>query len=1356
MSLRLLLGRAGTGKTRLCMEEIQQKLSENPQGPSLLYIVPEQATFQSEYALATHPGIKGIIRAQVLSFPRLAFKVRQEIGGGKGVYIDDTGKTMLLRKVLARCRQDLQIFKHSGEETGALENLVELFNEMKSSRVSIETLASNVGSGETPGRCQTSPDDGDSRVGSPRKREACPERQQGVEWVRSGTRSEEEGTGNDGTPGRSLSKEDRKNSRLQRKISDLTLIFKKMTEELSDKYLDAEDYLNFLADKIPQVAYLSEAEVWVDSFRSFNPQEMAVLEALLKHCSRVTVALTLDRDVDFSKAQNLTPYHALSTPSHLLSPTSHFSLSNLQFHPAALVCQQLKQQAAMLNLPVEVQILNPGNFSRFSSSPELNHLEENYYSSPIIPFSHPLTTASQQPLFSNQSVKQNVPLPSHLSITQPPTPNSQPPTPNPQPPTPKTQNLSLHAAPNRRSEVEALSRELISLVRDKGYRWRDMLIMTGALEEYKDILTTVFTDYEIPFFLDQKRSCLHHPLIEFLRSALEVITYNWYSDAVFRCARTDFLLPWEVGNLEVGGGRLEVGNWEMGGGRLEVGRRNGGEERGTRGEEKEYEAERWRERIYRLENYCLAAGIKGGRWLQKEAWEYRDKLEVGSERLEVGRETGSEERGTRGNGTEDEEEIYLKEINETRDIIRQPLLLFQKKMRAASDVKQKTTALYELLLDVKALSRLKAWREEDLKKGEVTRAQEHLQIYSKVLDLMDQMVEIMGEEKISLALYSRVLESGLDALRLSLVPPALDQVLVGTPDRTRAGPVKFAFILGANEGIFPGSLCEDNIFTAEERESLSEFGFSLAAGSWRSLLEEQYLVYMALTRASHSLWVSYSLADEEGKGLVPSLLISRLKELFPTLQEKNLSLELPVSAGEEEIISSLAHPRRTLADLAIQLGFWERKGENINHLWWDIYNWYAKHPDWQEQGQRLLAGIFYRNLEEPLKESTGRKLYGSNLQLSVSRLEKFRSCPFAQFVGYGLRLKERSVFSLGALDIGRFFHTALYNITQTLQEKKLDWGEVSQVEISELAEEAVERLIPLLQKEILLSSSRYRYLGEKLKSTVTQAAQFLCEHARASRFKPVGLEIAFGEGKTLPALTFSLANGCRVELVGRIDRLDVVQGENEKYYLRVIDYKSGVADLKINELYHGLSLQLLVYLEVALRGAASWLGGEVFPAGILYFRIHSPIINAENPLSPEEATVRMQQEYKMKGRVLANMEIVRCMDTKLEQGSSNIVPVSIKKDGQLGKGSRTLDLYQFSLLRQQVTKIVQESAVAITAGKTEIRPYRLGKKNACTYCRYKSVCQFDPLVEEETYRFLRQQDEERIFDLLAEGKYPSF
>ena len=1281
MSLRLLLGRAGTGKTRLCMEEIQQELSKNPQGPPLLYIVPEQATFQSEYALATQPGIKGIICAQVLSFPRLAFKVRQEIGGSKGVYIDDVGKTMLLRKVLTRCRQDLQIFKHSGEETGALENLVELFNEMKSSRVSIETLALKGERGETPGRCwcsprstrTNSPDDGDSRVGSP-------------------------------------GKEDRRNSRLQRKINDLTLIFNKMTEELSDKYLDAEDYLNFLADKMSQVASLSKAEIWVDSFRGFNPQEMAVLAALIKHCSRVTVALTLDRDDIPTRSTRF-----------LLAQGR---LSNLQFYPSAVACQQLKQQAAMLNLPVEVQLLTPGTTSRFSSSPELRHLEENYYSSPIIPFSHPSTTdpfdslrslragstndrpirlaslaqgrLNQRPLIGDQSGNQNVPSPPSPAITQ-----------NPKP---KTQNLGPHssrlqvyAAPHRRSEVEALSRELISLVRDKGYRWRDMLVMTGDLEEYRDVLTTVFTDYDIPFFLDQKRSCLHHPLIEFLRSALEVITYNWRSDAVFRCARTDFLMSRD-------------------------------EERGTRDEEGE--EERWRERVYRLENYCLAAGIKGGRWLKKEAWDYRERDSLDSAQGELP-------------PLKDEEETYLKEINETRDVIRQPLMLFQKKMRAAPDVKQKTTALYELLLDIKALSRLEDWREEDLEKGDITRAQEHLQIYSKVLDLMDQMVEIMGEEKISLALYSRALESGLEALRLSLVPPALDQVLVGTPDRTRSGPVKFSFILGANEGVFPALSREDNIFTAEERESLSSSGIRLTAGSWGSLLEEEYLVYMALTRASHSLWISYSLADEEGKGLIPSLLISRLKELFPALREQNLLLELPASVGDEEILFSLAHPRRTLSDLAVQLGFWEKKGEKINPLWWDIYNWYVDRPAWHKQGQRLLAGVFYHNLEDPLKEATGRKLYGSHLKLSVSRVEKFRACPFAQFASYGLRLKERSVFSLGSPDIGRFFHTALYNITKTLQEKGVDWGEVSQVEISELAEETVERLIPLLQKEILLSSSRYRYLGEKLKSTVTQAVRFLGEHAQASRFKPVGLEIAFGGGKTLPTITFSLANGCRVELVGRIDRLDAFQGENEKYYLRVIDYKSGVADLKLSEVYYGLSLQLLVYLEVALRGAVSWLGGEAFPAGILYFRIHSPIINTENPLSPEEATVKMQQEYKMKGRVLANMEIVRCMDTKLEQGSSKIVPVSIKKDGQLGKGSKTLDSYQFSLLRQQVIKIVQESAAAITAGKTEIRPYRLGKKNACTYCHYKPVCQFDPLVEEETYRFLRQQDEERIFDLLA-------
>ena len=1271
MGLRLVLGRAGSGKSKLCQDEIARELRERPDGFPLIYIVPEQATFLEEYALATVPGLGGTIRAQVLSFRRLAWKVMQEVGGGKRLFIDDTGKGMVLRKVLEKQRSRLRVFKHSGEKVGVVENLVQLYNELKRSCIPVSRL-----------------------------REIFQKRVD---------------------VGADLP------SLFQEKMNDFLLILEEAERELAGLYIDAEDYLSLLVELLPRSAYIAEAEVWVDGFYGFTNQEYAVLEGLLGRCRRVTVTACLDR---------------FRSPEEVLDELD-------PFYPAALTCQKLQQLANRCRIPVEKVILGKGPrkapLPRFASSPELAHLEQKLYSYPAIPYKGEISC------------------------------------------------LTLAAAPNRRCEVESLARGMIRRARDEGYRWRDMAVIVSELDDYCDVISTVFGDYHIPFFLDQKRPVIHHPLVEFIRSAIEVANRNWRYDAVFRCIKTEFLLP------ASGDAHLR---------------------------------RKWRERTDRLENYVLACGIQGKLWLQDEPWEYpvRDTLEEeedGGEKLSAG------------------EQAFLQQINETRKMVSAPLIHFQEKFKQAATVKDKTAALYGLLQETGAWERMESWSEEALKKGNAEKAREHLQVYRGVVELMDQLVEIMGEEKISSSFYARILETGMESLRLSLVPPSLDQVLVGNVERSRPGRVKLVYLLGINDGALPSRPSEDGFFSEEERETIRGWGLDPAPGSKRRLLDEQFLIYMALTRASEGLWISYSLADEEGRALLPSPLIARIKKIFPSLKERLLSGEpeggqaavkegsaalardegkegsfptqavcersagevaagIPIDidaatasaadidadaataddadidavaataddvdtdagvdtaagAGTDAVAADnataataayllhyIADPRRTLSHLSVQLGRF-KKGERIHPLWWDVYNWFARQERWREPSKRLLSGIFHENRERPIRPETGLELYGRHLRASVSRLERFRSCPFSHFVSHGLRLKERRIYRLEAPDIGRFFHAALRNFALSLGDLGLEWGELGNEECLRLVHREVERLLPRLQKEILLSSSRYRYLALKLRNTVARTVLVLSEHARQSSFKPVGLELSFGTGGQLPALVLELDNGCKVEMAGRIDRVDLARDDEGKAYLRVIDYKSGRTDLKLSDIYYGLSMQMLVYLDVLLTHALKWLQEEALPAGMLYFRVHTPLINLDEfqPLEKIESTIR--RCYKMKGKVLEDVRVVRLMDNLLEKGYSEIIPVGLTRDGSFYKNSATLSGERLTLLRGHTRSLIRKSALGITGGRVDIAPYRLGKRKACTYCSYKAVCQFDPLLGTNDYRILRREDDEQIWRCL--------
>ncbi|NMB42047.1 MAG: helicase-exonuclease AddAB subunit AddB [Firmicutes bacterium] len=1182
MGLRLVLGRAGSGKSDLCLREIAAEIARRPDGCPLVYIVPEQATFQAEYALATSHGLEGMMRAQVLSFRRLAWRVMQETGGGKLLFIDDTGKGMVLRKILEKCRSKLKVFRYAEEQVGALDNLVRLHNELK---------------------------------------RACLDVSQLKDAFRKHVEEE------DGLP--SLFKE---------KLGDLILIMEEAEKELSGHYLDAEDYLNLLTLLLPESSTLKGAEIWVDGFYGFTIQEYQVLEELFNFCSRVTVTICLDRDcLPGEKVDELDP-----------------------FYPAAITCQRLQQRARARKIPVEKIFLERDTSSRFAANPDLVHLEKNLQSYPLKPFGC------------------------------------------------RVEALRLAAAPNRRCEVESLAREIIALVRDEDCRWRDMVVIACSPDDYRDIISTVFSDYRIPFFHDRKRGVIHHPLVEFIRSAMEVVNHNWRYEAVFRCIKTEFLFPLE------------------------------------RGEE---DNAKWREWADRLENYVLAYGIRGAAaWQREEPWEYR-------------RRDTLEEQDHEGDKPSASEKAFLDKINEMRAMVSTPLADFQENFRVAKTAREKTAALYGLLAQIDVAGRLEFWSKLAQKDGNPEKVREHRQVYKGIVELMDQLVELMGEETLSMKLFAGIVEAGLEALRLSLVPPSLDQVFVGDVDRSRPDAARYVFLLGVNDGALPSRPREDGIFSEEEREALNDWGLEMAPGSRRRLLDEQFLTYMVLTRASQGLRVSYSLADEDGRALVPSLLVTHLKELFPSLQEELLTAEPEFAEDEkqkeqekeEHFLQYISHPRRTLSHLAVQLGRW-KKGEKIPPFWWEVYNWYARDKTFRQLAGLLLGGIFYENRESPLAAETSLQIYGKTLRASVSRLEEFRKCPFAHFLSYGLRLKERQIYRLDLPDIGRFFHAALRNFAVTLQKKGLDWGKLDEESCLQLAVSEVERLVPRLQKEILLSSNRNRYLAEKFKETVSQTALILGEQARHSKFRPAGLELAFGPGRGLPGIVFELEGGFKVELIGRIDRVDLARDSRGQAYLRVIDYKSGKAKLSLPEVFYGLTLQLLVYLDVVSARAPAWLKEAVLPAGALYFRVHTPLISNREPWTMEEVEQKIRKEYKMAGLVLEDLDVVRLMDSSLQKGYSEIIPVALKAKGGFYANSATITAEKLRLLFAHMRQLIKDAAKTIISGEVGISPYRLAKNIACTYCPYKAICQFDISLKGNRYRLLKKLVKEEVWQLLGESQ----
>jgi ATP-dependent helicase/nuclease subunit B len=741
----------------------------------------------------------------------------------------------------------------------------------------------------------------------------------------------------------------------------------------------------------------------------------------------------------------------------------------------------------------------------------------------------------------------------------------------------------------------------------------------------------------------------------------------------------------------------------------------------------------------RLENYVLAFGIQGSRWLDDRIW-----LRDSNPSLE-------DFEGEAGDGNEASERRRQEreEREQCRNWIVEPLAGFQQRMKAASTMAEMAEGLFLLLQDTRVPEKLEQWSRMAMESGNMALAREHTQVWESIVDLLDQLVEIVGEEKASLDLFANLLETGLTSLRLAQVPPALDQVLIGSVDRTRSAQMKRCFLLGVNDGVFPARIVEEGVLTEAEREALLEQGLPMAEGSRRRLLDEQFILYSTLCTPSHHLWLSYALADEEGKKLLPSEVIRRIDRKLPDCRKIALQGEPSATMDEAKQLDYFAAPGSVVSYLALQLRQW-RTGEAISPIWWEAYNWFAESPPWRQAMERLRRALFYSNIERPLNRKTSLLLYGETLSASVSRMEMFAACPFSQFAAYGLRLQERRVYRLAAPDIGQLFHAALSVMARCFEREGIEWGALDEPQIRAHAQAAVEGLTPRLQNEILLSSGRYVQISRKLTEIVAAAATMLGVHARRGAFRPIGLELDFGPGKPLPPLSFQLPNGVRMRLRGRIDRVDQAQG-NAGLQLRIIDYKSSRKSLQLDELYYGLSLQLIAYLDVVLTHSKRWLGVQANPAGVLYFHVHNPLIASKNALPADRVESEKFKRFKMRGLLLADAETAGLMDDRLLSvfGHSQLVPVALKKDGQFYQNSSIASTAEWDLLRGHVREELQQIGSLITEGEVGIAPYRLNGQIPCTFCAYRSVCQFDPQYDGNGYRQLSAMGKDETWQAMA-------
>ena len=824
-------------------------------------------------------------------------------------------------------------------------------------------------------------------------------------------------------------------------------------------------------------------------------------------------------------------------------------------------------------------------------------------------------------------------------------------------------NLKLFLANNQYSEVENIARTIVKLVRDEGYRYRDIAIITKNIDTYSNLCKAIFNEYNIPVYIDEKRDLSQNILVKYLISILDVFSKNWTYDSVINYIKSGFT------NIS-------------------------------------------QEDIYLLENYALEWNVRGSLWY-KQDWNFRDADEKGEEQIA--------------------------HLNELRRNIVDPLVKLKNNLSGKKSAKQISENLYKFFIENK-IDEILAEKINKLNEAqEVSISAEYETSWKIIMQVLDEIVLVFGDENITFETYMQILKTGLGESKLGTIPMAQDEVTVGDVDRSRSHKIKIVFIIGLNDGMFPGTTKAEGFLNDADRQKILEKGIELAKGTVDRIYEDNFNIYKAFTTAEEKMYLSYSSSDMEGKSLRQSILISRIKKIFAKLQE------------ESDIIqrkSEICTKQNTFEELLINLRDF-RDGKEIDPIWFKIYNIFDNDTEWKPKLESAIKALSYTNVPEKITKENVEKMYGDVLKTSVSRLEQYSSCPFSYYLKYGLKLNEKETFNLEAVDTGTFMHDVIDSFFARLDEQEINIKQITDEEIEEIVTDIIQDKLNLNKNYIYTVSAKYKILAGRLKKVVTTSMKYIVQSIKQSEFEVFGHEIEFGGKGQYKPITVKTDDGKRVEIIGKIDRVDILKNPDGTY-VRIIDYKSSIKNIDLNQVVSGLQLQLLTYLNETCKVE------DFLPAGVLYFNLSNPSISSEKNMTDEEIENKIKQEFKMKGLILADVNIIRKMDTKIDEtGTSTIIPAGIKKDGEINNlKTSAISKEQFNYLQKYMNKLIKQISESILAGNIEVKPYYNTKLKTtpCTYCKYRSICRFDENSATNKYNYISNLNKDAILEMLKEQK----
>ena len=802
------------------------------------------------------------------------------------------------------------------------------------------------------------------------------------------------------------------------------------------------------------------------------------------------------------------------------------------------------------------------------------------------------------------------------------------------------------------AEVERTAVEILRLVRDDGFRFRDITVTARNLPAYEATVETVFARYGIPLYSARRSDILQQPVTALVLGALDAATGGFEYEDVFRCLKT--------GLAGIGAEECDI-----------------------------------------LENYALTWDIRGQMWVRDVNWTAHP------EGYGLPWDEASEER--------------LATVNALRRGVCAHFARLYAGLRGDT-AREKVTALYGYLEDVKLPEALEEQTRRLFESGDAQRAEETAQLWTILCGVLDQFVEILGDAAIDGEEFARLMRLILTQYSVGTIPAALDRVSFSEMTRNDRHTVRALFILGANDGVLPAVDSGGGVLREEDRMALEQRDIRLAPYGMAVFHLELQNLYAALAQPTEKLYVSYPAFDAAGAAMQPSFVVGRIQTLCPDvmIEKEGYDKAYRLSAIRPALEYAGEHPEGA------------------------AWRWFAENGAFAPQLAAMSRAARYTRGR--LSREAVHALYGRSITLSASRIDKARSCHFAYFMQYGLHAKERGAAGFDAPQMGTFVHDVMEH---TLRAARDEGGikELSKERLRALTRQAVSAYIERELPDLTEKTARFRYLFRRLVESTYRIMDEVADELRESDFEPLAFELSFGANANLPAISLRTGSG-EVRVAGQVDRVDgwLMDG---KLYLRVVDYKTGKKSFDLAEVRYGLGVQMLLYLFALEREGKDIFGGhEIVPAGVLYTPARDNILRL--PRDTDEETLRREalKTLRRSGMVLCDTAVLKAMEhSALDEPHRLPITVKTDKDGNVSLGGSLATAEQLGKLSKYVDKLLRDIGREAERGNIDADPYvRSPQETACTYCPYAAACGFEPGRGGDHYEYIARTSTDEFWN----------